>query len=96
MENFAHYSDPNGAGLAPWEQWSNAAGEPKAILLDADSDQAQISMDSEEISIADVNTTCLLDILSRQAVDPDFWSFTPGVGVGFGGVPFYFMWQTAE
>lgn len=94
LENFAHYSDPNGAGLASWEQWSNAAGEPKAILLDADSDQAQISMDSEEISIADVNMTYYLDILSRQAVDPVFWSFIPGVG--FGWLPGYFQWQTAE
>jgi hypothetical protein len=32
--SFIRQGDPNGGSLPPWSPWSNAEGEPKAIVLD--------------------------------------------------------------
>ena len=37
-----------------WLQWSNAPGDPKAIVFDADSNQADITMMNEELTFAGV------------------------------------------
>jgi para-nitrobenzyl esterase len=94
LANFAHYGNPNGPGLFEWNQWSNVEDEPKVIVFDSDFDNAQIVMDNEEVLISEVYSTYYFDISARQLIDPAFWSFTPGVGWGW--VPGYFQWQTAE
>ena len=93
LANFAHTGNPNGPDLPPWETWTNDVG-PKAIIFDSDYDNADIYMDSEEILINVVYGTYLFDISQRQSVDPVFWSFDPTVGYGW--VPGFFQWSTAD
>ncbi len=57
--SFARTGDPNPTegGLVEWEPWSNAAGGPKCILLDAGLEAASISMSGEELTEASVKAT---------------------------------------
>jgi para-nitrobenzyl esterase len=54
LANFAYLGDPNGGGLPVWQSWSNNAGEPKAIVFEANDDTPEIVMTTEEIKTADV------------------------------------------
>jgi para-nitrobenzyl esterase len=47
----AHYSH-----LPKWIKWSNAPGDPKAIIFDADFNQANIEMMNEELTVEGVTT----------------------------------------
>ncbi len=44
------------ACLPKWEKWSNTSGAPKAIVFDADFDQANITMMNEELTVEGVTT----------------------------------------
>jgi para-nitrobenzyl esterase len=56
---FAHGADPNppGGELPSWQPWSAGEGEPKAIVFDADREQARIEMTAEELREADVRAS---------------------------------------
>jgi para-nitrobenzyl esterase len=49
---FTATGNPNrvGSGLPVWEEWSNKAGEPKYISLDADFTRARIGMMNQEVT----------------------------------------------
>jgi len=60
LSNFARTGNPNSGDpnkmfppkRTKWLQWSNAPGGPKAIVFDADLDQAKINMMNEEVTFA--------------------------------------------
>ncbi len=47
VAQFTKTGNPGEAGGIKWEPWSNAEGEPKRILLDADSDKAILKMSNK-------------------------------------------------
>jgi para-nitrobenzyl esterase len=58
---------PDGSGLVDWQPWSNAAGEPKCVLLNADLNTPGIAMSTAELTEADVATR--IDAEVRQVID---------------------------
>jgi para-nitrobenzyl esterase len=58
---------PDGSGLVEWTPWSNAAGEPKCVLLNADLNTATIAMSAVEVTAGDV--TARIDAEVRQVID---------------------------
>jgi para-nitrobenzyl esterase len=50
LTHFATTGNPNGAGLVPWEQWSNTTGGPKSITFDATNTDAAITMGTWELT----------------------------------------------
>lgn len=56
VAEFVRTGDPclDGSGLVEWEPWSNAAGESKCVLLNADMNTASIAMSTEELTKAEV------------------------------------------
>ena len=60
LSNFARTGNPNSGDpqhvfpgrLTKWEQWTNAPGGPKAVVFDADLNQAKINMTSDEVTFA--------------------------------------------
>ncbi len=58
---------PEGSGLVEWEPWSNAAGGPKCVLLNADLNTASIAMSTVELTEAEV--TARIDAEVRQVID---------------------------
>jgi para-nitrobenzyl esterase len=56
--SFSHHHGwkkrPHWSYLPKWKEWSNTPGAPKAIVFDADFDQAHITMMSEELTIEGV------------------------------------------
>jgi hypothetical protein len=58
---------PDGSGLVEWQPWSNAAGGPKCVLLNADLNTASIAMSMTELTEADV--TARIDADVRQVID---------------------------
>ena len=60
LSNFARTGNPNSGDPqhafpgrpTKWEQWSNSAGGPKAIVFDADFNQSKIKMMSDEVTFA--------------------------------------------
>jgi para-nitrobenzyl esterase len=94
LANFAHTGNPNKLDLPLWETWTNDDGGPKAIIFDSDFDNAQIVMDNEEVLISKVRENSIAAVGMRQLSDPVFWSFDNLVGYGW--VPLWFQWSTAE
>jgi hypothetical protein len=58
---------PDGSGLVDWTPWSNAAGEPKCVLLNADLNTASIAMSTVEVTEGDVMAR--IDAEVRQVID---------------------------
>jgi para-nitrobenzyl esterase len=58
---------PGGSGLVEWQPWSNAAGAPKCVLLNADLNTASIAASMAELTEADV--TARIDTEVRQVID---------------------------
>ena len=58
---------PDGSGLVEWQSWSNDAGGPKCILLNADLNTASIAMSTVELTEAGV--TASIDAEVRQVID---------------------------
>jgi para-nitrobenzyl esterase len=58
---------PDGSGLVEWAPWSNAAGEPKCVLLNADLNTASIAMSTVEVTEGDV--TARIDAEVQQVID---------------------------
>jgi para-nitrobenzyl esterase len=68
LANFARMGNPNSlfpfspwwknwfhhSSLPKWRKWSNAPGDPKAIVFDADFNQAKIEMMNEELTVEGV------------------------------------------
>lgn len=50
VKNFAHTGKPESDHLPEWEQWSNADGEDKTLVFDADETDIDIYMIDEEIT----------------------------------------------
>ncbi len=59
--------NPDGGGLPQWQSWSNSAGEPKCILLNADLSATRIGMSEVEVTEAEV--TARIDADVRQVLD---------------------------
>jgi len=69
MAQFARTGDPNEVDLPVWEQWSNNEGEPKAIVFDATTTEANIGMMSEEVTEEGVlEEVKKLDLFTRFVV----------------------------
>jgi hypothetical protein len=58
---------PDGSGLAEWTPWSNAAGELKCVLLNADLNTASVAMSTVEVTEVDV--TARIDAEVRQVIE---------------------------
>ena len=58
---------PGGSGLVEWQPWSNAAGAPKCLLLNADLNTASVAASRVELTEADV--TARIDTEVRQVID---------------------------
>jgi para-nitrobenzyl esterase len=58
---------PDGSGLVEWQPWSNAAGGPKCILLNADLNTANIAMSTVELTEAGVKAG--IDAEVRQVIE---------------------------
>jgi len=58
---------PDGSGLVEWTPWSNDAGEPKCVLLNADLNTASIAMSTVELTEGGV--TSRIDAEVRQVID---------------------------
>ncbi len=58
---------PDGSGLAEWMPWSNTAGEPKCVLLNADLSSASITMSTVELTQGEVMSR--VDSEVRQVID---------------------------
>ena len=58
---------PDGSGLVEWTPWSNDAGEPKCVLLNADLNTASIAMSTVEVTEGGV--TSRIDAEVRQVID---------------------------
>ena len=58
---------PGGSGLVEWPPWSNAAGAPKCVLLNADLNTASVAASMAELTEADV--TARIDTEVRQVID---------------------------
>jgi para-nitrobenzyl esterase len=86
LANFARTGNPNGQDLAQWEPWSNEAGAPKAVLLDANSDETHIRMSNEEVSIDAEKYKLALEIKTWTVQEQAM----------YGWVPWAFQWQAAE
>lgn len=65
LANFAYTGNPNDyfpwfekghhfTRLPKWKEWSNDSGAPKAIVFDADLNQAQITMTTDELTVEGV------------------------------------------
>ncbi len=69
VAQFVRTGDPSldGSGSAQWQPWSNAAGGPKCILLNADLNTASIAMSTVELTEADV--TARIDAEVRQVIE---------------------------
>jgi len=70
---FARSGNPNrdSSGLPLWQPWSNAKGEPKTILLDADYENIKIEMSTTELTNADIEKA-LRKEPRRKEIKP-FW-----------------------
>lgn len=62
LANFAKTGNPNGAGLPVWQKWSNRDGGPKAIIFDANFNQAVLDMSDEEVRFEDVAQSLAAEI----------------------------------
>jgi len=58
---------PDGCGLVEWTPWSNAAGEPKCVLLNADLNTAGIAMSTVEVTAGEV--TARIDAEVQQVIN---------------------------
>ncbi len=58
---------PDGSGLVEWMPWSNTAGEPKCVLLNADLSAASITMSTVELTQGEVMSR--VDSEVRQVID---------------------------
>jgi para-nitrobenzyl esterase len=58
---------PDGSGLVEWTPWSNAAGDPKCVLLNAGLNTASIAMSAVEVTAGEV--TARIDAEIRQVID---------------------------
>ncbi|MDD4241200.1 MAG: carboxylesterase family protein, partial [Smithellaceae bacterium] len=69
LSAFVNTGNPNPAAsaLLPWTQWSNADGENKFLIFDADLDRAALVMSNAEATAAIVNN----EILTALATDPN-------------------------
>jgi para-nitrobenzyl esterase len=79
VAQFARTGDPNPAdgSLTEWKPWSNAAGEPKCILLDASLSATRISMSDIELTQQEVIATADPEVLAllKSAGFEDFFQF---------------------
>jgi para-nitrobenzyl esterase len=82
LANFAKKGNPNGAGLPVWQKWSNRDGGPKAIIFDANFDQALLDMSDEEVRFEDVAQ----ELAAEIADWPAFYKYVAN----------YFQWQRPE
>lgn len=86
LANFAKKGNPNGSGLPVWKKWSNKEGKPKAIVFDADFDQALISMSDEEVTFAGIQFELAMEIATWDPADQAAW----------GWLPWFFQWSSPE
>jgi para-nitrobenzyl esterase len=74
---FARTGNPNkeGSGLPKWSPWSNIAGFPKTLLLDADLEKAKITMGRSELTTEAIEEA--LKAEPRQKEIQPFWDSSP-------------------
>jgi len=58
VASFAWHSDPNanGASQPCWQPWSNRAGGPKVLVLDADHQEARVHMGTDEMVESEIRS----------------------------------------
>jgi para-nitrobenzyl esterase len=86
LANFARTGKPKGHHLPKWKEWSNKEGKDKAIVFDADFDNALIGMSDEEVLFDDVNAELAAEIATWNPIDQAAW----------GWLPWQFLWSAPE
>jgi para-nitrobenzyl esterase len=101
LSNFARTGNPNSGdpnkmfpkNRTKWLQWSNAYLDPKAIVFDADYNQAKITMTNEEVTFTGVDAE-RADWISKQSNDIWVGALTQKdvAGIVTGMFQFHFPW----
>jgi len=77
VARFARTGDPNDGDLTQWKPWTNTAGEPKCVFLDAGLEETQISMSDIEVTQEEVVASADPEVLAllETAGFEDFFQF---------------------
>lgn len=86
LANFARTGKPKGHHLPKWREWSNKEGKDKAIVFDADFENALIGMSDEEVTFDDVNAELAAEIATWDSLNQLYW----------GWLPRWFLWSAPE
>jgi para-nitrobenzyl esterase len=70
VDQFVRTGNPNGEDLPEWETWSNAENESKVIVLDANENEPEIIMITEEITAQRVEDTFWNSVAELEALQP--------------------------
>jgi len=99
LANFARTGKPKGHHLPKWKEWSNKEGKDKAIVFDADFDNALIGMSDEEVTFDDVVAELAFEISTWNETYNEVQPGEPGYidyAGTWGWLPWWFLWSAPE